>query len=99
MSKHIIRISAALCLVSGFAGCLGPGDLYSGGGRQLVLPTRSYTHPGWTGKQVYEARQECVQRVHADPQYQAMRAEVLKLPKSYEPRTKEQIEVQHRWNM
>ena len=28
-----------------------------------------------------------------------MRTEVLKLPKSYEPRTKEQIEVEHRWNM
>ena len=99
MSKHIIRISAALCLVSGLAGCLGPGDLYSGGGRQLVLPTRGYTHPGWTGKQVYEALQECYQRVQADPQYQAMRAEVLKLPEPYEHRTKEQIEVEHRWNM
>ena len=84
MSKHIIRISAALCVASGLVGCLSSGEMYSaGGGRQLVIPTRGYTHPGWTGKQVYEARQECVQRVFADPQYRAMNAEVLKLPKMY----------------
>ena len=96
MSKHIVCIGAALCAVSGLLGC---GGMYAGGyGRQLVIPTRGYTHPGWTGKQVYEARQECVQRVRADPQYQALNAEVLKLPKLYEHRrTKEQDEVAHRW--
>ena len=99
MSKHIIRL-IALCIASGLVGCMSSGDMYSGGhGRQLVLPTRGYTHPGWTAKQVYEARQECYQRVQADPQYQAMRAEVLKLPESYEHLTKEQEEVKHRWNM
>ena len=52
MIKQTMRIGAALCVVSGLAGCLGSGAMYSGGGRQLVLPTRGYTHPGWTGKQV-----------------------------------------------
>ena len=98
MSKHIVCIGAALCAVSGLLGC---GGMYAGGyGRQLVLPTRGYTHPGWTGKQVYDALQECYQRVRADPQYQALHAEVLKkLPDSYEHLTKEQQEIKHRWNM
>ena len=97
MSKHIIRL-IALCIASGLVGCMSSGDMYSGGyGRQLVIPTRGYTHPGWTGKQVYEARQECVQRVYADPQYKALNAEVLKLPDLREDRTKEQEEIVHRY--
>ena len=98
MSKQTIRVGAALLGISGLVGCMSDA-LYSGGtGRQLVLPTRGYTHPGWTGKQVYEARQECVQRVRADPQYRALNAEVLKkLPDSYEHLTKEQQEIKHRW--
>ena len=74
------------------SGCLlNTGGLYGGGaGARVVLPSRGYTRPGWTPKQVFEARTECFDRAEADPHYKALLAEARKVPIEEEKRTKEE---------
>ena len=98
MQQRTVSIVLGVVVSVAVSGCLlNTGGLYGGGaGARVVLPSRGYTSPGWTPKQVYEARQECVERAHNDPRYKALMAEARKVPIEEEKRTKEEQAIDDR---
>ena len=92
MQQRMGSIVLGVVVSVALSGCLlDTGGLYGGGaGARVVLPSRGYTRPGWTPKQVYEARHECNQRIWNDPHYKFLLAEARKVPIEEEKRTKEE---------